>query len=486
MSTTERLFSPTQLALAATVCGGVLFGLYPHNENLLHTVSATDELKNALSSPLETEYARMMADKNPPSLAVIMLAQRLAQNHAWQESEQLLQRLPIGINATLQQIAAWLHVLNRLDAYYVSKSDTDFRAVQTQLQALTAFPQWESQTRQLIAQHCVNFGLYTQAVTHYAQLAQQDTAHSTQWFERAATTATHAELWQEAADYWQRTRDSLSVARGKINPYAYQWLEAAIKAGRTTEAANYLEKLSQPLPNQTEALTRLAGFSLQLGKPALATAMYQQLATVDPESAQTWLEKAAYWSQTTGSYHLAADSLQQANNVAQQETERLSLQFRTIAVWVKAKQAEQAAAALQPLLNRPEYANSVLDPCINVAYLAEEQQQQRLAETLWQWVLAHSDDPSLWQHVAIWQEGQSKYAAALATWMQIESRFGASNQTRLMRIQVLWEAKNHQQAYRLAKVGGNGLVKTANRYQRAILLELAKHYNNTIPPLAMR
>ena len=31
MSTTERLFSPTQLALAATVCGGVLFGLYPHN-----------------------------------------------------------------------------------------------------------------------------------------------------------------------------------------------------------------------------------------------------------------------------------------------------------------------------------------------------------------------------------------------------------------------------------------------------------------------
>ena len=474
MSNKERLLTPLHLLLALGVGGGVLHTLYPDSETVLKTADA-QHLKTALSNPLQTAYARTLVAPNVEPVPLLQLATSLSAQHAWEASENLLTKLPGGLNPQLTQQTEKLHLLNRLDAYYADNSTRNKQAVQTQLKVLATYPQWNTITRTHLAKYSLDFGLPAQAIQHYSQLAQQDAPQTQQWLILTATTADNAGLWDTAADYWQRVHD---LSPTKLNVYTYHWLESAIKAGRNTEATNYLYTLVDHLPETSSDLQRLAHLSLKLGKPALASTIYQQLANVDPESAQTWHEKAAHWSQTVGAYHLAANALTKAHNLSNDEAERLSLQYRSIDLWVAAKQPHKAALALKPLLDNKRATHLTLPHCLQVAYLAEKQQQHALASSLWTWVLAHSDDRKLWQHVALWQESRKQYTQALATWQQIETRFGVSQQTTLMRIQVLWRAEKHQQALRLARQGGKGLYKTANRYQRSILTELNKRRNN--------
>jgi len=487
------LFAPANLMIAVTLFGGMLFELYPKHEKLLLMQQSGTALKTQFSSPLQAEYAQLKVKQNTPTDQLLAMADKLSGQHFWQESDNLLKRLPSGVDQGSRQQADWLLLKNRLDAYYAAtKKVEDGQAhpenakqgVRTQLLALAKYRDWTPQTLTELAQHCADFGLFPQAATSYARLANLDTKQRQQWLTKAATWSGQAGEWGSAEQYLREAQgDKVSL---NATPDAYAWMEAAIKAGKQTEVADYLHTIRANLPNEPEALKQLAAISLKLGEPAIAADAYQKLASANPAGAQTWNEKAAYWAQAAGLYQDAAKYLTQAQALAKQPAEQLSLQQRAIDLWVQAKQPSKAAVILNPLLAHPEYTESLLGRSVSVAFLAESQHQNKLATALWQWALPHIDDPAQWKHVAMWQGGLHRYAAALATWERIGHQFGENNQITLMRIQLHWELRQYRQAYQLAQHHHHELARLADAYQRSILVELAKKFEPHQQDLAMR
>ena len=97
MSNKERLLTPLHLLLALGVGGGVLHTLYPDSETVLKTADA-QHLKTALSNPLQTAYARTLVAPNVEPVPLLQLATSLSAQHAWEASENLLTKLPGGLN----------------------------------------------------------------------------------------------------------------------------------------------------------------------------------------------------------------------------------------------------------------------------------------------------------------------------------------------------------------------------------------------------
>jgi hypothetical protein len=479
MMQTTNLFTPSNLIITTSLFAGMLYGLYPKHETLLVMDQSGEDLKTQFTSPLQTEYARVKIKGNVAPSELLHLAEQLTAQHDWQASSHLLGRLTNHAEENIRQQADWLLLKNRLDAYYSTSANKKIsepmrnaakQTVRTQLLALAKYQHWDAPQRTALAQYCDSFGLLPQAANHYAQLATLDPAQKQQWLTAAASCAGEAGLWADAEHYLREVRD---------NTGSFAWMEAAVKAGIFSEVISHLQIIQQHLPDSVSELRQLANLSLKVGKPEIATAIYQKLADIDPSDAQTWHEKAAYWAQAAGLYQTAADALTKAQTLAKNAAEQLSLQQRTVDLWVVAEQPTKAATLLTPLLTQPEYAKSVFGQTVRVAYLAEQQQQDKLASRLWQWILPHTKDAALWKHVAFWQSGKHQYADALSTWGKIETQFGTDNQITLARIQLHWELKQYRSAFKLTQNHHNQLTKLANTYQREILTQLMRKFKNT-------
>jgi len=478
----SSLFASSNLMIATTLFGGMLYELYPNHEALLHIGQSGYDLKTQFANPLQAEYARVKIQEDVLPSKILALAEQLTTQHFWRESSYLLGRLSNHADPNIRQQVDWLLLKNRLDAYYSTTTNKAIsepmrhaakQTVRTQLVALAKYPDWDTKKLMALAQYCSDFNLLPQAARRFAQLAEIDTKKKQQWLITAASSAELAGLWPDAERYLRKVRDDKATVFSKSST-ACAWMEAAIKTGQRSEVIGYLSTIQKKLPNDPIALEQLASFSLKVGEPTIAVSIYQKLASIDLRNAQTWHEKAAHWAQAAGLYQESADALDYAQALAQNPAELLSLQHRSIGLWIKARQPDKALAALKPLLAHPEYKEQVLEQSVRVAYLAEQQQQNKLAVGLWQWILPRSDEPSLWKHVALWQSGHKRYAASLATWEQIEKRFGTDTQITLMKIQLHWELRQYKQATQLAQNHSKKLGKTASTYQRTILAKLPR------------
>lgn len=336
----------------------------------------------------------------------------------------------------------------------------------------------------------------------YANLAEEDQpAQQQRWLEKAGYWASQAGLHAKAATYneqalqlaqvpseihalqvrlldnWMQAKKpakALEIARELLdNPNSDlgmldTGIQTALAAKSVPDAREWNKRYLELNPEEAKAYLRQADIEILAKDHKQALFYVKEAVRLEPDNLVA-RERWAYLAERNGDKQLALelwDWLYQKTGKADYQRNRIyvaqtSLQGHGLDYLLKQAQekplpVKTAASVFSALTQKsPEQAETFM-----LDYL------QRHAIT----------DMTLWKYLADWQVGQKRLTQALQTWQQHEATFGASNQTRLARLQVLWELKDKEQAKAVMASLENPVLAEMTPYQLEILAEL--HWQN--------
>lgn len=375
----QKLFGLPALLLIAAVLIGFLVLLFPWKSADFLSSQDSAALKEQFSSRLLTQYHQMLKAPNASNEQVLALAQEMSDKGLWESSRRLLSEKLSTSELTTRQRKhlAVIQLRNYLNAYYTSNAAGEDLSnqhidVRQHLQYLENYQSLNRNELHALAKASTDFGLLPQAVKIYHRLADIDPTKKAAWLAEAGRWAEHAgDPISAAKDF--KAASELSSNAGRFNAYTYAWLSAASKAGLRKEVTQFLNESQFQLPESTKALEALAKASLDAGLPESASDLYAHLAKRDDATnQQRWLEKAAHWATETKMYNKAGHYLEQASQLAGNDSDRWILQQRLIEVYIKDNRRDRALAIITPLIEHNPGNITLIKKGVGIALLEKD------------------------------------------------------------------------------------------------------------------
>ena len=332
----------------------------------------------------------------------------------------------------------------------------------------------------------------------YSNIAEQDGMHRQKWLEKAAYWAEQAGLYSKAAnfmqdavtitarpseahalnvrllDVWMKAKQpeqALGVAQRLLNPQTGDWdllekgINVALAAKSLTQARDWNKAFLAAKPEDAKAYLRQADIEILAKDFPAAQPYLQEAVRLEPDNV-LMRERLAYVAERNGDNALAMDLWEWLYQHTGDKKFRRSL--------VQTAHGSQAGGGLDYLLKvaqtEPLPNATVMSVFSALAAKSPEQGEAFMLDYLKRYSV---NDMSLWQYLSDWQVGQRRLDQALATWQQADTQVGETAQSRLTRLQILWELQQPEQAKAIAAILDEQQLATATPYQLEIVGELS-------------
>jgi len=391
----ERLITPMGLVLLVFFVIAMMVLLYPSKEALFSGDKSSDDLKNLFKNPDKLKYEQTLNQTALTPREVLDTVEELSETGLWKEARHLLtDKLPQQLNSSERREAALWMLQSHLDEYYISqhkgeKIERPLGSARAQLQRFEQIEQLSLEELRLLAKSSLEFGLIPQAIQTYFRLAVIDQPHALDWLDQAGTRAMQIQYYSNAVKAY-KWANKISKTEAEKKTYLYAWLDAANKAGYSTEVKHLITEIETDLPNDAMDLEKLATISLDIGRPSIAHRLYARLAEVDSSQAKYWYEKAGVWALSNQEYQQSADYFAQTEKLTSNPEEIERLQYKQYEVFTAGEMPKKALDKIQAIVEKHSDDQSLLQKGINTALAAKN---SRLARQ-WnrQYLQNHPDD----------------------------------------------------------------------------------------------
>jgi hypothetical protein len=332
----------------------------------------------------------------------------------------------------------------------------------------------------------------------YASIAEQDAPNRQKWLEKTAYWAERAELYPKAATTLQQALD-VTTSPSEIHALNMRLLELWMKAKQPAQAVNIAQRLLDPQTGDWDLLEKGINVALAAKDISQAQDWNKRFLEFNPNDAKAYLrqtdieilakdfpeaakyikeavrldpdntlmrERWAYIAERNGDKSVAMDLWQWLYEHTGDAKFRRNL--------VQTAHGSQEGRGLDYLVQMAQTQTlpsaTVMSVFSALAAKSPEQGESFMRDYLER---NHVTDMSLWQYLSDWQLGQQRLDQALDTWQRAEASVGASAQTRLARLQILWQLQQPEQAGAILASLDDQQVEAATPYQLEILSELS-------------
>ena len=372
----EHLITPTGFILLVFFVIAMMVLLYPSKEALFSGDKSSDDLKSLFKNPDKLKYEQTLAQTVLTPREVLTTVEELSEKGLWKEARHLLtEKLPKQLDDTERREAALWMLQSHLDEYYISQHkgkqiDRPLGGARAQLQRFEEIEKLSLEELRLLAKSSLEFGLIPQAIQTYFRLAVIDPSHALDWLDQAGVRAMQIHYYSDAVKAYKWANKRSKTAAEK-KTYLYAWLDAANKAGHSTEVADLISDIEADLPSDPLDLEKLAKISLEIGRPSIAHRLYARLAEVDSTQAKYWYEKAGVWALSNKEYPQAADYFAQTEKLTSNPEEIERLQYKQYEIFTAAEMPKKALQKIQPIVEKHRDDQTLLQKGINTALAAK-------------------------------------------------------------------------------------------------------------------
>ena len=372
----EHLITPMGFVLLVFFVIAMMVLLYPSKEALFSGEKSSDDLKTLFKNPDKLKYEQTLNKTELTPREVLTTVEELSAKGLWKEARHLLSdKLPKQLSDGERREAALWMLQSHLDEYYISQHkgetiDRPLGSTRMQLQRLEQMEQLSLEELQLLAKSSLEFGLIPQAIKTYFRLAVIDPAHALDWLDQAGTRAMQIQYYSEAVKAY-KWANKISQTEVEKKTYLYAWLDAANKAGYSTQVSHLIQGIETDLPSDPMDLEKLATISLEIGRPSIAHRLYARLAEVDSAKAGHWYEKAGVWALSNKEYQISAHYFGATEKLTTNPAEIERLQYKQYEVFIAAEMPKKALAKIQSLVNQHMDDPKLLQKGVNAALAAK-------------------------------------------------------------------------------------------------------------------